>query len=171
MIISFRQATIQDCKMMRDWIKNNEFVKKWYYHNKVPRLSTLEKKMERKLNTKNMKVNIVLCDDFPIGYIQSYPVDGNGSWTTKVRVAENMVSLDYYIGDINFIHKGIGKLMLLEYIKIVSKEGYNNVLISPDPENFVQEKLMKKLGFTYIKTVNVPYINSPEREAIYVKQI
>ena len=131
---------------------------------------TLKKKIQSKLNDKNLKINIILVDDFPIGYIQSYPVDGQGAWTNKVKVMDNMVSLDYYIGDINFIHKGIGSEMIIKYIEdVVKKDNYSGVLISPDPKNIAQEKLMKKCGFKYIKTVNVPYKNSREKEAVYVK--
>ena len=108
MNITFRQASVEDCKIIRHWIKTNEFVRLWYYFDKVPRLATLEKKMARKLNEPKTRANIVLVDNIPMGYIQSYPVDGNGAWTRKVKVAENMVSIDYFIGDLNFIHKGIG---------------------------------------------------------------
>ena len=172
MEISFRSVTIEDCKLIRHWIKSNEFVRKWYYNNKIPKLQTLEKKVNKKLTEKKISIKIVLYNNQPIGYIQSYAVDGNGAWTNKVKVFENMVSIDYFIGNINFIHKGIGSKMITEYIeKEICKNSYKYVLISPDTTNLAKKRLMEKCGFTYIKTVNVPYKNSKTEEAIYIKKI
>jgi len=115
---------------------------------------------------------IVMYNNFPIGFIQSYPVDNNGSWTTKVKVAENMVSIDYFIGDINFIHKGIGPKMIQEYIdKIIKPDKYSVALISPDPNNIANRKCIEKCGFVFIKNVNVPYKNSKSQESVYIKYI
>lgn len=172
MNITFREATFEDCKMIRNWIKTNEFTRRWYYAGIVPRLSSLQKKMAQKLQKQQTRVNIVLVDDFPIGYIQSYPVDGNGNWTRQVKVAENMVSIDYFIGDIRFIHKGIGPKMISEYIeRVIKKEKFAAVLISPDPENRASRKCIEKCGFRYVKTVGIPYNSSKSKEAVYIKEI
>lgn len=172
MNITFRNATIEDCKLMRSWIKSNEFARHWYYLDKTPRLSTLERKMEKKLKDPKTKAKIVLVDNVPMGFIQSYPVDGCGAWANKVRVADNMVSIDYFIGDLNYIHKGLGSKMILEYIEqIIKKEGYSVAMISPDPNNIANCKCVEKCGFRYVKTVNVPYSNSKEKEAVYIKEI
>lgn len=83
-----------------------------------------------------------------------------------------MVSIDYYIGDINYIHKGIGSKMILEYIEqVVKLDGYAVAMISPDPNNIASRKCVEKCGFQYIKTVNVPYSNSKNKEAVYIKNL
>ena len=110
--------------------------------------------MSENLKEPNTRANIVLVDNEPIGYIQSYPVDDKTPWGKKIKVADNMVSIDYFIGDINYIHKGLGSKMILEYIEqVVKKDKYDIAMISPDPENKAQQCLMKKCGFQYIKTV------------------
>lgn len=172
MNITFRPVVIEDCNMIRNWIKTNEFTRHWYYFDKIPRLSTLEKKINKKLKEPQTRANIILIDNFPIGYIQSYPVDGNGNWTRQVKVAENMVSIDYFIGDINYIHKGLGPKIILEYIQqVVKKEKYTVAMISPDPENYANRKCVEKCGFRYVKTVGIPYETSKEKEAVYIKEI
>lgn len=133
MIVSFRTVTVEDCKMIREWIKTNRFTRHWYYFDKTPRLSTLENKILKNLKQPKTRANIILIDNVPIGYIQSYPVDGNGNWTKQVKVAENMVSIDYFIGDINYIHKGLGSKMILEYIdQVIKNENYAFAMISPE---------------------------------------
>ena len=70
MNITFRQASVEDCKILRLWIKTNEFVRRWYYFDKTPRLATLEKEIGQlfpsemfKKVTKNQPIwlVIVLC--------------------------------------------------------------------------------------------------------------
>ncbi len=172
MKLSFRKICVEDAEMIRNWIKSNEFTRHWYYFDKTPRLATIKNKIEKKYTEPRTKAMIVLVDNQPMGYIQSYPVDGCGAWANKVRVADNMVSIDYFIGDLNYIHKGIGSKMILEYIEqIIKKEGYSVAMISPDPKNIANCKCVEKCGFRYVKTVNVPYSNSKEKEAVYIKEI
>ena len=172
MEIKFRQIKIEDSSIIRNWIKTNEFAKRWYFYNKTPRLLTLKNKIANKLKEKDLKAYLVCIDNVPIGYIQSYPVCDKSAWGKKVKVHDNTVSLDYYIGDINYIHKRLGSLIINEYIEqVIKKDGFEYVMISPDPENKVQLRLMEKCKFEYIKTVNVPYSNSKNREAIYIKNI
>ncbi len=172
MNISFRNVTIDDAEMIRNWIKTNEYTRHWYYSDKIPRVSTIKKKLEKKFKEPRTIAMIVLVDNFPMGYIQSYPIDGNSNWTKQVKVAENMVSVDYFIGDLNYIHKGLGTKMILEYIdQIVKPEKYSVAMISPDPANTANCHCVEKCGFRYIKTVGIPYNSSKEKEAIYIKNI
>jgi len=172
MHITFRQCELADAKLMREWCKQNEYTRHWYYFDKVPRLSTFERKIREKKQLKDWRFYIVQIDGKDIGYIQSYPVDGNGNWTKQVKVKECCASIDYFIGDINYIHKGLGKLILLEYIKKQVKPlGFEYALISPDPENTANRNLVEKCGFTYIKTVGVPFDTSKEKEGVYIKKI
>lgn len=172
MNITFRNATIDDSEMIRNWIKTNEHTRHWYYFDKVPRISTIQRELEKNFKEPRTRAMIVMADNVPMGYIQSYPVDGNGNWAKQVKVAENMVSIDYYIGDLNYIHKGLGSKMILEYIEqIVKTENYSVAMISPDPENNASCRCVEKCGFRYIKTVGIPYNSSKEKEAIYIKEI
>ena len=171
-IIDFREINESDLPMMRNWIKSNIFVKQWYYYNKIPRLSTLWKQTINRLKIAGFKEHIILLYGKPIGYIQSYNINGWGYWTRRVKIHENTVGLDYYIGDINYIHKGYGSQIINEYIKsVVKKQNYDYVMISPNPENIANCKLCEKCGFSYQKTVNCPYKTSKHKEAIYLKSL
>lgn len=90
MKLSFRKISVEDAEMIRNWIKFNEFTRHWYYFDKTPRLATIKNKIEKKYTEPRTKAMIVLVDNQLMGYIQSYPVDGNGNWTKQVKVAENI---------------------------------------------------------------------------------
>ena len=59
MKITFRPASVEDCKMIREWIKINEFTRHWYYFDKIPRLSTLETKMSKKLKLSKVVIQLL----------------------------------------------------------------------------------------------------------------
>ncbi|MBQ8425114.1 MAG: GNAT family N-acetyltransferase [Clostridia bacterium] len=172
MNISFRKTEVNDAYLIRNWIKTNRDVKHWYYMDKIPRLDTIKNKIANRLNDKKFNMVIVMCDDTEIGYIQSYPVEGNGAWINKVKIYDNMVSIDYFIGDVNYIHKGLGVKMILAYInKYLKNNIYDYALITPDPENIASNRCAIKCGFEYIKTVNIPYNNSKNKESIFIKKL
>lgn len=172
MNITFRESTENDALLIRNWIKTNEFTRKWYYSDKIPRLDTLRKKLIGKINDSNTKAMIAMADNKEFGYVQCYPADGQGAWSKKVKVYDNTASIDYFIGDIKFIHKGCGQRMILEFIEqIIKPLGYEYVMISPDPQNTASIRCCKKCGFEYAKTVNVPYINSKNKEAVYIRKV
>ena len=170
-VFEFKKVKVEDADLILNWIKTNPRVKKWYYMEKIPHQKSIESKIIKKISEKKCDANIIVFNKKPIGYIQSYYVDGNGAWTNKVKVFDNTISLDYFIGDHGYIGKGFGKAIIkcyINYIKNLYKFDY--IMVSPDPENTANVNLLKKLGFTYYKTVNVPYVNSKEKEAIFIKK-
>lgn len=169
-MFSFRDLKLEDCYLFHKWIKTNCFVKKWWYSNKQPQISTLKKKIQTKLDRINGINKIVLLNGVEIGFIQSYDVDGNGNWTKQVKLYENTASIDFFIGDIDYIHKGYGKLMINEFIETFIKDKYDYVMISPDQENIVSRKTCEKCGFEFVKVVGIPYDNSKNKEVVYIKK-
>ena len=172
MEIKFKKADINDLQIIREWIKNNTFVQKWYYKGKTPRISTLYKKIIERQKIKNFCANIIQIDNKPIGYIQSYDIEGWGLWSKKVKIYDETVGLDYFIGDINYIHKGYGEKFILEYVNLIKKSNkYKFVMISPDLFNIANIKCVKKCGFKLKKIVSFPKSKSRHQEAVYIKKI
>ena len=170
-MITFRDLQKDDYILIHKWCKENEFVRKWYFLNKQQHLETIRKKYQKKAeNTENWIYKIMQIDGNDVGFIQGYPVDNNGNWTKQVKVYEKTASVDYFIGNLNYIHKGFGKLIVEEFIKqFISPKQFDYVMISPDPENTANCHLCEKMGFKLHKIVNVPLKRSNEREAVYIK--
>ena len=168
--ISFRKIKNGDEHLIHEWIKSNEFVRFWYYHNKTPRVETINKKIHRD----RIDSYIVLLNNVEIGYVQCYSVDGWGVWSRRVKIYNNMqaIGTDYYIGDINYIHKGFGPKMINEFIdNIIAPTGCAYVLITPDKNNVASRRCCEKCGLKFVKEVNIPYKNSKHIEAVYFKEI
>ena len=90
----------------------------------------------------------------------------------KVYQYGKTAGLDYFIGDINYIHKGYGPKMIIEFInQVVKPFGFDYVTITPNKENIVSRKCCEKCGLNYFKTVNVPYRTSKKKEAVYIKNL
>ena len=167
---SFRKIIDGDAERIRNWIKENEFVRRWYFHCKIPRIRTINKK----INRENVDSYIVLLNDIEIGYIQCYSIDGWGSWSNKVKIHNESysVGIDYYIGDKNHIHMGYGPKMLTQFIdKIIKPLNCDYLIITPDKENIVSRKCCEKCGLKFVKEVHVPYENSKHVEAVYIKKM
>ena len=172
MKISFNKATENDLLFVQKWIKANDRVKKWYYHDKVPTINTLRKKIIERQKVKDFYANIVFFNDIPVGYLQSYDVNGWGNWTKRVKIYENTVGLDYFIGENEYLNKGYGPKIIKQYIdEVVKKQKYDYATATPDPDNYASCRCLEKCGFKFQKVVNIPYINSKHREAIYLKKL
>ncbi len=171
MEITFRAVEECDLSLIQNWIKTNEFAKKWYYKNVVPTIKSLHKKIIERRVVPQFNSYLMLIDNLPIGYIQSYAIEGWGAWSNKIKIFNNTVGLDYFIGDINYLHKGYGPQIIMEFINTLKAQGFDYVSISPDPDNIVNRKCCEKCGLTFQKIVNTPYKNSKNREAIYLKKL
>ncbi|MBU0569505.1 acetyltransferase, partial [Patescibacteria group bacterium] len=64
------------------------------------------------------KPYLVLCNDFPIGYIQCYNVDlTTSTWLPKSLLPGNLIGIDQFIGEPDYLGKGIGTLFIKEFVK------------------------------------------------------
>lgn len=171
--ITFRNLNQEDYKLIHRWIKENPFVKKWYFFDRQPRLETLRKKYEKKIkNEENVIYRIFQINGTDVGYIQGYDVEGNGFWTKRVKVRDKTASVDYFIGNMDFIHKGFGKKIISAFIsEFIKGKGFDFVMISPDPENGASVRVCEKSGFSYVKTVGIPFENSKNKESVYLKKL
>jgi len=92
----------------------------------------------------------------PIGYIQyynkldfppeqGYEIDG---------LPDSCSGLDFYIGELEYIGKGIGSKALLLFLKEQIFVNFNYVFVDPDTDNIEAIKTYEKCGFKEVKKVN-----------------
>ena len=60
---------------------------------------------------------------------------------------KSLGSIDFYIGNIDYIGKGIG----VEVLKVFDYQGYKNILVDPDMNNIAAIKTYERVGFKKIK--------------------
>nr|WP_246484084.1 GNAT family N-acetyltransferase [Wolbachia endosymbiont of Rhagoletis cerasi] len=103
-----------------------------------------------------MHAFIINCDGVDIGYIQYYnkhdfpPEQG---YDTS-ELPESCAAIDWYIGELDYVGKGIGpqalNIFLNEFVFKVSE----NAFVDPDTANVRAIRVYEKVGFKKIRESN-----------------
>ncbi len=95
---------------------------------------------------------LILSADFPIGYIQRYPVRDE-AW--GLRPSTPAVGLDLFIGEPGYLHRGLGPRILRQFLGeiVFSDETIVECFIDPIARNRAAIRAFEKAGFRHIATV------------------
>lgn len=161
--IRFRPLLLGDLPLMHTWL-NEPHVHEWYDKDKQNTLEEITSRYGPKIKKeKPTDCYIVLYENKPVGYIQTYRVNNWPEFGKYVKVDDNTASVDLFIGDISYVGKGFGSFMLKQFLnKIVFADAnINSCIIDPEPDNIRAIKTYEKVGFKYIKTVQIPKEPNP----------
>lgn len=153
--ISFRKLQFADLPQMAEWLQT-DFVKEWW-HDPAP--TTVEALTEEYgpviEGTDSTQAFFICYDSTPIGYIQTYRFRDNPEWQEAIQPEGEAAGVDIFIGDTNFIHRGLGTLAMKKFLKevVFSQPDINNCYIDPEPANKTAIRSYEKAGFTYWKTL------------------
>jgi RimJ/RimL family protein N-acetyltransferase len=96
---------------------------------------------------KTISAFIIYVDNNPIGYIQIYNAYDFARKTPMIDLPKSLAAIDFFIGDADYIGKGIGA----EILRVFDYQGYKNILVDPDIGNIAAIKTYKKAGFKKIR--------------------
>ncbi len=162
--ISFRKLEIEDLELLHQWL-NEPHVREFYDKDKSCTLEDVTKRYTPKTTGEEHSQSFIFSyQDTPIGYIQTYEVSDYPRYAKAVGFGEDTAGIDLFIGDPEFIGKGLGHLVLKKFIDevVFSKENITNCIVGPEPNNKRAINSYGKAGFKYIKTTNVPGEAEPE---------
>lgn len=92
---------------------------------------------------------IIHHNKIPIGYIQHYnkhdfpPEQGY----EVTRLPDDCAAIDWYIGELEYINKGIGSKSLELFLKLYVFPHFENVFVDPDTANIGAIKAYENVGF------------------------
>lgn len=161
--ISFRKLEVKDLRLMYKWL-NRDIVIEWYGKGG----STYEEVKKRYLPYINGEKPtfpfVITCDSRDIGYIQTYMIDDYPEYSKYVNTEEHAAGMDLFIGESDFIHRGLGKYILTKFLKeyVFRLNDTSCCIIGPEPKNKVAIRAYEKVGFRYLKTIQVPDEDEPE---------
>ena len=162
-LISFKKITIYDLEYMHKWL-NNDFVIEWYSKKKWTLKEIEEKYLPYINNERPTQGYLILYDNTPIGYIQTYKIHDYPDYARFVDIDENASGLDVFIGEQEYFHKGLGKYIISRFLKeiVFSLSDSISCILGPEPKNKIAIKTYEKVGFKYIKTIQVEDEDEPE---------
>ena len=93
---------------------------------------------------------IAWIDEQPIGFCQFYCCGDSGEAEFAAFPPATTYSIDYLIGDADYLGRGYGKAMLGELIALIIREtNAELIVVQPETENHASIALLKSLGFAY----------------------
>lgn len=162
-MFSFRPLTSSDFKLLHAWL-NVDFVTKWYAKRKFT-YDDVEKKYSAYVTHKKPTDSyLIIYQNVPIGYIQTYKIADYPEYAACVQVGDSAAGIDMFIGDKSYTGKGLGKDIMLSFLdSVVFKTvGIDRCIVGPEPSNRMAIRVYEKAGFTHIKTVTCPNADEPE---------
>ncbi|MCD7900127.1 MAG: GNAT family N-acetyltransferase [Bacteroides sp.] len=148
MELILRPIEDNDIKLLNIWL-NKEYILKWY--NDAD--EWLNEIKERNGSFSFLHHFIVLKDDTPIGFSQYYDCfDAQEEWYS-INQRNKIFSIDYLIGEEDYLGKGYGK----EIVKLLISEIYKQspeaeIVVQPDNDNIASCKALLANGFIFDKT-------------------
>ncbi len=161
--IVFRLLEEKDLKLLHRWL-NTDHVNEWYNKGGSTYDDVVKKYLPRINGNQPTHSFIIVCDDIEIGYIQTYRIDYYPEYSKYVKAEDPAAGLDLFIGDKNFIHKGLGKQILQKFLMdyVFTLNEVNCCIIGPEPLNMIAIRAYEKVGFVYYKLIQVPDEDEPE---------
>ncbi|HBY97813.1 MAG TPA: hypothetical protein DEP84_28380 [Chloroflexi bacterium] len=161
--IRFRRLRASDLGLMHTWL-NTDPVMRWYGNKPCSYDEVVQEYVPSINGQQPTDPFLILYEEIPIGYIQTYKIADYPDYSRYVQVDEDAAGLDLFIGEAQYIHRGLGSLVLTRFLREIVFQGSDTVscLVGPEPQNTVAIKAYEKAGFRYLKTVQLPDEEEPE---------
>jgi aminoglycoside 6'-N-acetyltransferase len=155
--IAFRLLEEKDLPLMHKWL-NTPHVSEWWSldGNHHPSFDEVSQHFSPRIEGKDpVDVYLIIYDEKPIGMIQSCKLDDYPAEKANFGLDQNCAGIDIFIGEEDYIHRGLGCSIIREFVKNVVFEKYDVdcCIVDPSVENEIAIKAYKKAGFKYLKTV------------------
>lgn len=161
--ITFRKLQEEDLQLMFKWL-NTDFVIEWFGKKNHSYDEIIKKYMpyiREEIPTYSFII-VYKCKD--IGYIQTYLIEDYPEYSQYVQEFEKAAGLDLFIGEKECIHIGLGKHIISKFLKeyVFPVNNAISCIIGPEPKNKAAITAYEKVGFKYLKTIQIPDENEPE---------
>jgi len=135
----------EDVPLMEDWLKKT-YILEWYVHPD----DWLHEIKERRGEFCFIRHFITMIGRKPVGFCQYYRCsDAMEDWYGDISL-DGAFSIDYLIGEEEYLGKGYGKATVLHLTETVfSLQDAKRILVQPDPENQASCRTLMACGFTY----------------------
>lgn len=165
--ISFRPLAASDLPLLHGW-RNLPHVREWYY-DETPGETITSQRLEEKYRSRitgedPTRAFIIRLDGAAIGYIQYYRIQDHSEYAASVGEAEDAAGVDLFIGEPQYVHKGLGPRILRAFLRevVFAETDTVSCIIGPEPKNRAAIRAYEKAGFTYLKIIRVPGEPEPE---------
>ena len=149
--ITFEPLATSHFPLLLRWLETPH-VKTWWDDHVILTLELIEKKYRCYIAGSNLiKAYIICMENKPIGYIQYYDKhDFPREHDYAIELPESCAAIDWYIGEPDFIGRGIGTRALTLFLDTHVLTNFDNVFVDPDTPNIFAIRSYEKAGFKKI---------------------
>jgi RimJ/RimL family protein N-acetyltransferase len=148
--INLRPFLDNDIPLMEKWL-SVPHVAKWYLYPD----HWLRELHERNGEFAFITHFIAELESVPIGFCQYYDchyAQAHEIWNDTWHIGEHkgeVFSLDYLIGEAEYLHRGFGKAILIKLLKKLRETTAKTIIVQPDKENTASRRLLESCGFQH----------------------
>lgn len=146
--LQMRRIQDSDIPLLEKWL-HKKHVNKWY-HNPEEWLFEVKNRFDAFGFINHF---IVTYQGKSIGFCQYYACIDSGEEWKGYHLSQGTYSIDYMIGEEEYLNKGFGKAIVGMLVEAVfSIDGVKEIIVSPEPENISSCKSLLANSFKYDTT-------------------
>ncbi len=152
-LITFRPLQETDLELMYQWL-NEAHVHRWWGQDGTSREEIIKQYMPVINGVEPTMGFICSYDGEVIGYVQAYKVNDYPEYVGQLDLKENAAGMDLFIGNKEYVGKGLGTQIIKKFTRDIVFTLYPNVtscIADPAVENIASVKAFQNAGFTYLK--------------------
>jgi len=152
MNVTFRPIKADDFRLLKIWQSTPHVLEVWGN----PEYEEPYEQYIFRLNDGSVEQFVIDSEDTPIGYFQFYWASrvGDGWWE---GYDENTVGIDFYIGETEYLGRGIGPCVLEEAKKMLfANSKVKRIIADPSPKNERIIHILAKAGFSSNGLIDTP---------------
>jgi aminoglycoside 6'-N-acetyltransferase len=165
-VVSLRPLRLDDLARVERWL-GEPHVARWYLAG-----SSLERELTDVragvLDGQAVHLLLVLEDETPIGWSQWYPCSEDPEWAAEVGAAPGDVGVDYAIGELSAVGRGVGTELVAALVRLVrnARPGCG-VVSDPELANVASRRVLEKNGFELVAVKPLASEPTDDLMAIY----
>jgi aminoglycoside 6'-N-acetyltransferase len=149
--IGFRPLTAGDLPLLYEWLQR-EHVQRWWTDRE-----TYDEVVQHYLpaieGSKPTDLYLILLDDRPAGFIQTYHVSDYPEYRELVAVEEGVAGVDLFVAELEQTGRGIGSKALSRFVAdiVFSNPEIHACIADPNAENLTSLRAFEKAGFRVVR--------------------
>jgi RimJ/RimL family protein N-acetyltransferase len=154
--IGFRPLEADDLQQVFLWLLKPH-VTKWYSPEPSSFMECVAKYGPRTREGNAVRAFIVLMDDMPIGYIQTYAIATFPDYEAQLACEPGVAGMDLFIGEESFLHRGFGPDIMTRFVDeiVFAGDAAQACIAGPAEGNRESIRAFEKAGFRRWKTVRI----------------
>jgi aminoglycoside 6'-N-acetyltransferase len=149
--IDFRRLVASDLPLLYEWLQRGH-VQRWWTNRE-----TYEEVVEHYLpaieGSEPTDLYLILSEDRPAGFIQSYRVSDHPEYQEVIAVEDGVAGVDLFVGQLELTGRGLGSEALGRFVRdvVFSDPEIHACVADPDAQNHASLRAFEKAGFHVVR--------------------